>query len=85
MEKKETLVRPGNILFFLALEKHTTVRAAAKETGVSQQHTARLLLVWRRANWVRRESTLHGRCYRFTLEGQKIRHALFGLQDVGLL
>lgn len=84
MKPFESLFRPENINFFLALESERTVKSAARSAGISVQHAARLLKIWRDCGWVRKEHSLHGDRYRYTVAGVAVREALEGPRLIGV-
>ena len=84
MKPFESLFRPENINFFLVLESERTVKSAAKSAGISVQHAARLLRIWRDCGWVRKEHSLHGDRYRYSGVGVAVCEALEGPRLLGM-
>ena len=61
---------------FLTLEDFFTVKDAAVGAGLAHQHGTRLIRKWRKAGWVIRKPTLHGKRYFYTAEGESVRMKL---------
>ena len=76
MQPFDSMFRRKNIKFYLLITKCVTVKLAAKEAGIGRQHGTRLAKVWRDSKWIERTG-LYGSKYRYTVEGEKMKKALY--------
>jgi DNA-binding MarR family transcriptional regulator len=82
MGVEETFLKSKNVLFFLALDKEVTVRAAARSGGLTPQHGVRLIRKWRQQGLVTKSAAINKKKYFYTAEGASVASGLSDMLEV---
>jgi DNA-binding MarR family transcriptional regulator len=76
-----TFIRKKNIYFYLCLSSAESIRAAAKQAGLTKQHATRLIKKWKDKGLIVRTPTLHGSHYKYSGKGEAYETILHDLYD----